>query len=93
MAEADAADAAEWYEEQQSGRLRSAFEDTLELFVDEICAAPMTFHKRRGEFRAAVMPRFPYLIHFRLQDDVIYVIAVAHGSRRPDYWWDREAEI
>jgi hypothetical protein len=33
--------------------------------------------------------RFPYNVVYRIRDDDIYVVAVAHTSRRPNYWKDR----
>jgi hypothetical protein len=32
---------------------------------------------------------FPYSVVYRVHRDDIYVIAVAHSSRRPDYWRHR----
>lgn len=33
--------------------------------------------------------RFSYAIVFMANDDAVRVIAIAHTSRRPNYWLDR----
>lgn len=45
------------------------------------------FH-RRGTRRLALR-RFPFSIIYRLQGSIVYVVAVAHARRRPDYWRGR----
>ena len=44
-----------------------------------------TPHRRTG-FRRLAMRRFPYRVIYAELDDVIWVVAVAHAKRRPDYW-------
>ncbi len=39
--------------------------------------------------RSLPLHSFPYSLIYRLQDDTVRVIAVAHHSRRPGYWIDR----
>lgn len=43
-------------------------------------------------FRYWVLRRFPYVIYYRELDDCIWVVAIAHGKRRPDYWYRRKPE-
>jgi hypothetical protein len=33
--------------------------------------------------------RFPYSVVYEVIGDVVHVIAVAHSSRLPGYWYDR----
>jgi hypothetical protein len=33
--------------------------------------------------------RFPYKIVYRERADDLYIVAIAHTSRRPGYWKDR----
>jgi plasmid stabilization system protein ParE len=33
--------------------------------------------------------RFPYVIIYTLDPDAIYIVAVAHNQRDPDYWLHR----
>lgn len=51
-----------------------------------------TLHKIEGICRYTIQ-RFPYLIFYTELDDVIWVIAIAHGRRKPNYWKQRNIEI
>jgi toxin ParE1/3/4 len=37
--------------------------------------------------------RFPYLIFYTELEEVIWVIAIGHGKRKPNYWKERNIEI
>lgn len=41
-------------------------------------------------FRRAKIARFPYVVVYEVRDDETLIIAVAHTSREPGYWEDRE---
>lgn len=43
----------------------------------------------RGAFRRYLVPRFPYALVYRVEPERIYVVAVMHLRRRPDYWRHR----
>jgi plasmid stabilization system protein ParE len=40
-------------------------------------------------FRRMVLHRFPYSLIYSAEADRLWVVAVAHQSRRPGYWRDR----
>jgi plasmid stabilization system protein ParE len=39
--------------------------------------------------RAKVVQSFPYRLMYVLDRDELFIVALAHGSRRPGYWADR----
>jgi plasmid stabilization system protein ParE len=39
--------------------------------------------------RAKVLVRFPYSLMYVVEAHELYIVAVAHQSRRPGYWADR----
>ena len=39
--------------------------------------------------RRVLVPGFPYALLYKLESDRIYIVAVAHVTRRPGYWRDR----
>lgn len=39
--------------------------------------------------RAKVLVRFPYSLMYVLEEHELYIVAVAHQSKRPAYWADR----
>lgn len=42
--------------------------------------------------RRYVMQRFPFLIFYAELEAVIWIVAIAHGKRRPNYWRQRRIE-
>ena len=60
------------------------------------CVRPSTWSlrvRRRGRYgrwaRRYVFPRYPFSLVYIVRGDVIEVVAVAHGRRRPGYWRSR----
>lgn len=39
--------------------------------------------------RAKVLVRFPYSLMYVVEEHELYIVAVAHQSKRPGYWADR----
>ena len=79
----------EFYEAQLDGlgSVLSAVEQTTEW----ISAHPEAGTSLDGEFRKRIIPGFPYNIIYRVWDEYIYLVAVAHQHRRPGYWRDRSS--
>jgi len=50
-----------------------------------------TAHKIEG-IRRYTLQRFPYLMFYTELEEVIWVIAIAHGKRKPNYWKQRNIE-
>jgi toxin ParE1/3/4 len=79
-----------YYEEQRPG-LGQEFREEVLRVIDEIRKNPFLGARyRRTEFRHFPMDRFPYVIYYVDLNDLIWVVAIAHGSRRPDYWRKRK---
>ena len=84
------AEAVRWYEMRRSG-LGSDFYDAIVRTIDVIQEHPEIGVARTGRFphRQLRVARFPYKIVYRIREEDIYVVAVAHTSRRPGYWRSR----
>ena len=41
------------------------------------------------DVRAKVLTRFPYTLMYVVQPQELFIVAVAHQSKRPAYWTDR----
>jgi toxin ParE1/3/4 len=86
--------AARWYEDRQEG-LGREFTDAIESLVERAAEDRLPGltggTASQGTLRL-LEPRFGYAIYFELSDDLMYVWAVAHGRRRPGYWWARLQE-
>jgi plasmid stabilization system protein ParE len=86
----DLRDAARFYRDQsgpaRAQALLSEFEHSVGLLLEyPELGSPWLFGKRRLLFR-----HFPFGLIYKLTDDRIRILAVAHLSRRQDYWRDRE---
>ena len=77
-----------WYA-RRSPRAAEEYLHELERAIDEIVSAPGRWPTFDLETRRILLRRFPYQVVYRETSQVIEVIAVAHGRRRPGYWRGR----
>jgi len=81
-------DAIEFYELQLKGLGKIFFEEVLET-TELISQFPDLFTRNSKHTRKALLRKFPFSIIYTLYIDKIYIIAVAHQNRQPEYWIDR----
>lgn len=83
-------EAANWYEGRGPG-IGAEFVVEIGACLARIANKPAVFPEVRGApgVRRALMRRFPYAVVFLVHEDVVTVLAVAHGRRRPLYWRTR----
>lgn len=81
-------DACDWFECQQSG-LGLRFRNDVREATLRIAGSPMLFPVEMQEVRRYVMNRFPYTLRYVLRADEVWIVAVSHQHRRPDYWAER----
>jgi toxin ParE1/3/4 len=65
------------------------FLSAVEQTVERISTHPEAGAPLAGDFRNRIVPGFPYNIIYRVWEDYIYLVALAHHSRRPGYWRER----
>jgi plasmid stabilization system protein ParE len=87
-AEADLADARQWYETERSG-LGDELIDAVSNVFARVQRAPRLYAKVFQELRLALVRRFPYVVVYRIDDDQITVVAVYHTHRDPRGWQSR----
>jgi toxin ParE1/3/4 len=79
----------EWYLEQ-SPDAAFRFDEAVERAITQIAEAPQRWVPGAYGTRRFLIRGFPYLLIYReLNAEVIQILAVAHTSRRPDYWKER----
>ena len=84
-AEAELAEAAEWYEAQREG-LGLDFLASVRHRIFLVLENPQRWRLFQGT-RRVLLSRFPYAIVYReVASDAIEIVAVAHFKRRPKYW-------
>jgi plasmid stabilization system protein ParE len=84
-ASADVKSAVAWYL-QRSPKAAGDFVEELDRAVDTIREGPGRWPMGKNNTRRFLLWRFPFSVIYSEQQDVIVIWAVAHGSRRPDYW-------
>lgn len=84
----DIFDAYSWYESRLLG-LGKAFELCLDAGLNSIQRNPQIFQKRYKHLRICFIDRFPYGIHYLIDEDTIKVLGVFHTSRNPKNWLSR----
>jgi plasmid stabilization system protein ParE len=83
----DTKSAVAWYK-KRSPKAASDFIEELRQAAETILAMPDRWPPGKNNTRRFLLWRFPFSLISR-QGTVITIWAVAHGSRRPDYWQSR----
>jgi plasmid stabilization system protein ParE len=87
-AEREILEAVEFYRER-AGSLAAEFYAEFCRARAEIVAFPDLWGNVRGGYRRKLLRRFPFGIIYRIEEEQILIVAVAHLSRHPDYWRNR----
>jgi plasmid stabilization system protein ParE len=87
-AERDYTDALCWYAER-SISVAEAFESAIDAAFAVIASSPDRFPKCNDQDRYYLLDRFPYQVIYRVKSNEVWVIAIAHTSRDPEYWSKR----
>jgi plasmid stabilization system protein ParE len=86
-----------WQEVEEADRwyFSHSYEVSLDFLGDlyaameDIARAPRRWSTYLYGTRRLVIQRFPFSVIYLDEPDLITIIAVAHGKRRPGYWKDR----
>jgi plasmid stabilization system protein ParE len=81
-ARADLADASRYYESEKEG-LGIRFLEEAHAFLLTLLDFPAKYPVLHRSTHCVGIPRFPYLILYRFDDDNVYVLGVMHGARDP----------
>jgi plasmid stabilization system protein ParE len=84
----DIVEACHWYENHKAG-LSKRFLYELKVTLERIATAPEAYAKGERDVRAARLRCFPYVVHFRITEIEVVVIAVMYGGRDPSMWQNR----
>ena len=81
-------DAIEYYNLQSTGLGEKFLDEVLET-IELISHFPQLWSRNTENTRKAVLRKYPFNLIYSLFEDKIYIIAVAHQNREPEYWIDR----
>lgn len=87
-AEQEFAESATYYESREPG-LGLRFRDEVAAVVNWILRFPEVPRVRRKGYRRVNLRAFPHYVAYIIRGNRIWVVAIAHGHRRPEFWVDR----
>lgn len=79
---------AAYYDNQHPG-LGAAFVAEARKTRKRIAELPYAARAVRKGIRRRAIHKFPYYVIYRVSDDDVLVIAIAHKRRRPGFWRER----
>lgn len=84
----------DWYNEQQTG-LGKRFQNTTVKQINSLNKNPQVYAIRYKEIRCVLVKKFPYMVHFYIDDknNTVEVLAVISTSRNPKIWTEKTAKV
>jgi toxin ParE1/3/4 len=80
--------AIEYYEDREAGL---GYDFSVEVFtaVHNIVAHPHAWPLIEDDIHRCLVNRFPYSVLYAIEEAAVFILAVMHLGRHPDYWKDR----
>jgi len=88
LAEKELYDSRDFYDDLVFG-LGSKFVSEIEYVINRIRENPYSFPLCFSNFRKALLRKFPYGIIFQDDGSKVFILAIAHQSRKPKYYANR----
>lgn len=88
----DIIDASLWYEEQSIG-LGKRFRVQVMKQISGLKKNPLIFAVRYSDVFCVRVDKFPFLIHYIVEANCVYIYSVFHTSRNPRIWDKRTGII
>lgn len=79
-------DASVDFYESRLGGLGGRFLAAVEEAIGRIARSPDAGSALQHGFRKRLVPGFPFTVVYRVSQGQLFIVAVAHQHRRPDYW-------
>lgn len=80
--------AIDYYEDREAGL---GYDFSVEVFtaIQNIFAHPDAWPVIEDDIRRCLVNRFPYGVLYSIEQTGIFILAVMHHRRQPDYWKER----
>ncbi len=88
LAQQELEDGIHYYEIEYSG-LGRKFKEEIKKAALRIAEYPEAWSIEQNEIRKCLLHKFPYKLLYSIETDHIFVIAIAHLHRSPDYWIEK----
>jgi plasmid stabilization system protein ParE len=80
--------AVDWYL-QRSSDAAAGFVAELDHAIERIAELPETWPSYIDDTRRFVFRVYPFSVVYRVANELVEVVAVAHSKRKPGYWASR----
>jgi plasmid stabilization system protein ParE len=87
-AEEEFAQSVAYYESKETG-LGARFRNEVAKGMQRILRHPELPRLRPKGYRRLNLRVFPHYIAYIIRGETIWIVAIAHGHRRPEFWVDR----
>ncbi|MBB6502033.1 type II toxin-antitoxin system RelE/ParE family toxin [Pedobacter cryoconitis] len=77
--------ATDWYNEQSYG-LGTRFQKQVVQQINKLNKTAEVYTVRYSNVRCMVIKKFPFMIHFLIEDEIVVIFAIFHTSRNPKIW-------
>jgi hypothetical protein len=78
----------DYYERKFPG-LGVRFKEEVDRFLEKIHADPFRPRLRKNLYRRVNLSVFRHYIAYIIRDEVVWVVAICHGHRDPEFWLPR----
>ena len=79
----------DWYLQEAGQRIAAGFLDDFEQTLALLKSHPEIGEPGGSNTRRLIFQRYPYTVVYRLKDEALEIVAIAHHSRQPEYWAGR----
>jgi len=66
------------------------FAAAVDAALTKVVANPLQYASPDGVHRECPLKKFPFRIVYRVLENRVLVVAIAHAKRRPGFWRSRE---
>ena len=87
-AEQEFVESVAYYDSREPG-LGTRFRDELAVVMQWILQYPDVPRLRRKRYRRVNLRIFPHYVAYVIRGETIWVVAIAHRHRRPEFWLKR----
>lgn len=76
---------------KEAPRPRLRFEPEVLAVFDRLTSDPDQWARQDETVRRFVMKQFPYTVYFEVVGQDVWILAVGHHSKKPNYWGGRHS--
>jgi hypothetical protein len=73
-----------------SPSLADKFKKSISDKINQIKLFPFSCQKFFNQYRKCILLKFPYAIIYTIENNNIYIIAIANTNKKPFYWKKRK---